>query len=84
MIPGSDELESPRLSRRAGYIAALTRDAKKLMLFDQNSWSTLAEGDHFGFNQWSPDGKYVYARENGSGLQRLFACESRTVFPKRC
>ncbi len=36
-----------------------------------NSWSTLAEGDHFGFNEWSPDGKYVYARENGSGFEKI-------------
>ena len=43
------------------------------MLLDQttNSWSTLAEGDHFGFNEWSPDGKYVYARENGSGFGKI-------------
>ena len=71
MIPGSDELESPRLSPDGQHIAALTRDAKKLMLFDQNSWSTLAEGDHFGFNQWSPDGKYVYAEESGSGFAKI-------------
>ncbi len=43
------------------------------MLLDQttNSWSTLAEGDHFGFNEWSPDGKYVYALENGRGFGKI-------------
>ena len=71
MIPGSDELESPRLSPDGQHIAALTRDAKKLLLFDQNSWSTLAKGDHLGFNEWSPNGKYVYARENGSGFEKI-------------
>ena len=71
MIPGSDELESPRLSPDGQHIAALTRDAKKLLLFDQNSWSTLAEGDHLGFNEWSPNGKSVYARENGSGFEKI-------------
>jgi hypothetical protein len=73
MIQGSDELESPRLSPDGQHIAALTRDWKKLMLFDQNSWSTLAlaEGDHFGFNEWSPNGKYVYAHESGGGFARI-------------
>ena len=44
-----------------------------MTLLDQttNSWSTLAEGDHFGFNQWSPDGKYVYALENGRGFAKI-------------
>jgi len=70
MIPGSDDLESPRLSPDGQHIAAFTRDAKKLMLFDQN-WSTLAERDQFGFNEWSPNGKYVYARESGDGFARI-------------
>ena len=73
LIPGSNSLYSPRISPDGRYIAALTADAKQLMLLDQttNSWSTLAEGDHFGFNQWSPDGKYVYARENGGGFGKI-------------
>jgi hypothetical protein len=41
------------------------------MLLDQNSWSTIAEGDQLGFNEWSPNGKYVYARESGSGFARI-------------
>jgi Tol biopolymer transport system component len=71
MIPGSDELWSPRLSPDGQHIAAFTSDAKKLMLFDQNSWSTLAEEEHFSFNEWSPDGKYVYVEESGGGFERI-------------
>ena len=43
------------------------------MLLDQNTntWSTLAEGEHFGFNEWSPNGKYVYVRESGGGFARI-------------
>ena len=82
LIPGSNSLYSPRISPDGRYVAALTADAKQLTLLDQttNSWSTLAEGDHFGFNQWSPDGKYVYALGSGGGVfatKRLFACGSR-------
>ena len=73
LIPGSNSLYSPRISPDGRYIAALTADASQLKLLDQttNSWSTLAEGDHFGFNQWSPDGKYVYALENGRGFGKI-------------
>ena len=73
LIPGSNSLCSPRISPDGRYIAALTADAKQLTLLDQttNSWSTLAEGDHFGFNQWSPDGKYVYARGSGGGFEKI-------------
>jgi Tol biopolymer transport system component len=73
LIPGSNSLYSPRISPDGRYIAALTADAKQLTLLDQttNSWSTLAEGDHFGFNEWSPDGKYVYALKSGGGFERI-------------
>jgi Tol biopolymer transport system component/DNA-binding winged helix-turn-helix (wHTH) protein len=71
MIPGSNGLRSPRLSPDGRHISAFTRNAKKLMLFDQNSWSILAEGEHFGFNEWSPDGKYVYVGKSGGGFGRI-------------
>jgi Tol biopolymer transport system component/DNA-binding winged helix-turn-helix (wHTH) protein len=73
LIPGSNSLYSPRISPDGRYIAALTADAKQLTLLDQttNSWSTLAEGDHFGFNEWSLDGKYVYAQKSGDGFGQI-------------
>jgi Tol biopolymer transport system component/DNA-binding winged helix-turn-helix (wHTH) protein len=73
LIPGSNSLYSPRISPDGRYIAALTADARQLKLLDQttNSWSTLAEGEHFGFNDWSPEGKYVYALENGRGFGKI-------------
>ena len=39
------------------------------MLFDRtaNSWTTLAEGRPYGFNEWSRDGQYVYALESPEG-----------------
>jgi WD40 repeat protein len=71
-IPGSSGFSSPRLSPDGQHIAAFALNAKKLMLFDQNtnSWSTLAEGE-FGNNEWAPDGKYVYARESSKGFGRI-------------
>lgn len=63
-IPGSDGLFSPRASPDGRYISALTIGERKLMLFDTNTnhWSTLAEGEQLGYNEWSHDGKYVYMR----------------------
>ena len=60
---------SPRLSRDGRYVAALSEDAKKLMLDDlrTNRWSELAQGS-FGWNNWSYDGKYVYV-VNDRGAQ---------------
>lgn len=73
LIPGSNRLFSPRVSPDGRYIVAMTADAKQLTLLDQttNSWSTLAEADHFAFNEWSHDGKYVYARESRDGFAEI-------------
>jgi Tol biopolymer transport system component/DNA-binding winged helix-turn-helix (wHTH) protein len=72
-IPDSNGLFSPRLSRDARYVAALTKDGTKLMLFDTNTnrWSSLAEGKHLGYNEWSHDGKYIYMRESRGGAGEL-------------
>jgi Tol biopolymer transport system component/DNA-binding winged helix-turn-helix (wHTH) protein len=74
-IPGSEGLFSPRLSPDGRYIAALAgRDTpKRMMLLDQNTntWSTLVEAEGFAFNEWSPDGKYVYVRENVGGFAKI-------------
>ena len=70
-IPGSDGLFSPRASPDGRYITALTigetnlaLGQTKLMLLDttNNRWSSLAEGEQLGYNEWSHDGKYVYMR----------------------
>jgi len=31
----------------------------------------MAEGETFAFNEWSPDGKYVYTKESGGGFARI-------------
>ena len=73
VIPGSDGLSSPRVSPNGIFIAALSTDATKLMLFDRstNHWSILAESGHFGYNEWSRDGKYIYVRTNLGGAGEL-------------
>jgi Tol biopolymer transport system component/DNA-binding winged helix-turn-helix (wHTH) protein len=72
-IPNSTGLFSPRVSPDGRYISALTNSLTKLMLFDAstNRWSSLVEGEHVGYNEWSHDGKYVYMRENRGGAGEL-------------
>jgi eukaryotic-like serine/threonine-protein kinase len=63
-IPGSENLFSPRCSQDGRYIAALSADSTKLMLYDteKKNWKELAVAK-FGFENWSRDGKYLYAED---------------------
>jgi Tol biopolymer transport system component len=79
-IPDSDGIYSPRVSPDGRYISALTfhetnvtLGQTKLMLFDTNTnrWSSLVEGGHFGYTEWSHDGKYVYMRNIRGGAAEL-------------
>jgi Tol biopolymer transport system component len=60
-LPGSEGLGSPTYSPDGHYIAAVSDDFKKLMLFDSRSqnWTELAKGK-FDYLNWSNDGKYIY------------------------
>jgi Tol biopolymer transport system component len=61
-LPGSEGLFSPRCSPDGRYVAAMSADSKKLMLYDftTGKWEDFAEGS-FGYPSWSRDGKYIYA-----------------------
>jgi Tol biopolymer transport system component len=63
MIPGSENFFSPRWSPDGQYIAALTTDSTKLVLFNwkTQTWSDwITEPGALGFPSWSQDGKYLY------------------------
>ncbi len=63
-VPDSENLFSPRSSRDGRYIAALSADSSKLMLYDteKKSWRQLAVS-RFAFENWSHDSKYIYAED---------------------
>jgi len=63
-VPDSENLFSPRCSPDGRYVAALSADSTKLMLYDmeKKSWTQLAVS-RFGFENWSHDGKYLYAED---------------------
>jgi Tol biopolymer transport system component len=63
-IPGSEGLFSPRLSPDGHYIAALSANLTKLMLYDTqrqkwSEWQTLASGA-LNYPVWSEDSKSIY------------------------
>jgi eukaryotic-like serine/threonine-protein kinase len=63
-VPGSENLFSPRCSLDGRHLAALSADSTKLMLYDMDkkNWTQLA-ASRFGFENWSHDGKYLYAED---------------------
>jgi serine/threonine protein kinase len=60
-LPGSDGLYSPRWSPDGRFIAAITLDSLKLMLFDLTSqkWAELAK-IFVAYPVWSKDARYLY------------------------
>jgi Tol biopolymer transport system component/DNA-binding winged helix-turn-helix (wHTH) protein len=61
-LPASQDLFSPRWSPDGKYIAAITKDSQKLMLFEPSTqkWTELATLPAIGFPSWSRDGQYLY------------------------
>ncbi|HXM96200.1 MAG TPA: hypothetical protein VOA64_18425 [Candidatus Dormibacteraeota bacterium] len=63
MIPGSENLFSPRWSPDRKRVAAISNDSKELWLFDfkTQKWTRLInEPVGVGFPEWSRDGNYLY------------------------
>jgi Tol biopolymer transport system component len=60
-LPGSDGLYSPRWSPDGRYIAAITLDSLRLMLFDftAQKWTELAN-IFVAYPTWSRDARYLY------------------------
>jgi Tol biopolymer transport system component len=60
-LAGSDGLYSPRWSPNGRYIAAITLDSLKLMLFDRTTqkWAELAK-IFVAYPTWSRDSRYLY------------------------
>jgi len=68
VIPGSQGLFSPRVSPDGRYLAALSADSKKLMLYEfaTGKWSQLAQAT-FAYDNWSHDSRYVYLEDYSQG-----------------
>lgn len=80
VLPGSDNLFSPRWSPDGRFIAALTSDFKTLLRFDLASrrWIKWIETPEtaISFPAWSNDSRYVYF-ENANEYRRVSLTSSR-------
>jgi serine/threonine protein kinase/Tol biopolymer transport system component len=68
-LAGSQGMFSPRWSPDGRYIAAMSADSSKLMLFDfqTQSWKQIGSGTLSWLN-WSRDGQYIYLKDlSGKG-----------------
>jgi Tol biopolymer transport system component/DNA-binding winged helix-turn-helix (wHTH) protein len=69
-LPGATEMWSPRTSPDGRYIAALSQQDSKMMLFDAKTqtWEELC-AHYSGYPSWSRDGKFLYFQDwnRGSG-----------------
>jgi hypothetical protein len=76
-LPASDGLTSSRVSPDGRYVAALSRDWKRLLLLDNNTatWTELMHVDSgiCGYQTWSSDGKYLHlmAFSMGQGFRLM-------------
>ncbi len=67
MVPGSEALVSPHWSPDGRYLAAMSNDYGKLVLFDfkTQKWTDLARSPT-AYPNWSRDGKYLHFHSSGS------------------
>jgi eukaryotic-like serine/threonine-protein kinase len=80
-VPESKGLFSPRWSPDGRYIAAMTADSNKIMLFDFESqkWTEIGSGTLSWLN-WSHDGQYIFVKDStGKGaVQRIRIADHKT------
>jgi Tol biopolymer transport system component/DNA-binding winged helix-turn-helix (wHTH) protein len=78
-LPGSDGLFSPRWSADGKYIAALSIDQKKLMLFDvaAKTWRVVADGNIADPN-WSHDDGAIFFHDFAAADQPIYKVTVRT------
>jgi Tol biopolymer transport system component len=78
-LPGSDGLFSPRWSANGKYIAALSIDQKKLMLYDvaAGTWRTLAE-QNIADPAWSHDDSAIFFHDFAQADQPIYRVDVAT------
>src|SRR5262245_47386081 len=73
MLPGAEGKYSPRWSPDGRTIAAVSRDQRKLFLYDLTGQNWTEIGDlNPHYPQWSHDGKFIFFSTIGQGDPALF------------
>ena len=85
-IPGSDNLYSPRWSPDGQYLAALSADSTKLLLYDfkTQKWTDwISEPGAIGFPTWSRDSRYVYYDNTSTDKTAFLRAKVGQTHPER-
>jgi Tol biopolymer transport system component len=80
VLPGSQGLFSPRWSPDGRFIAALSFDSLRLVLFDMaaGKWAELVgHNTNLGWENWSPDGRAILYQD-GTEFRRIAIADRRT------
>jgi Tol biopolymer transport system component len=79
-VPGSEKMFSPRWSPDGRYLAAMTSDSSRVVLFDFQTqrWREIAKGTLSWLN-WSRDSQYIYMKDlTGDGsVDRIRATDGK-------
>jgi eukaryotic-like serine/threonine-protein kinase len=79
-VPGSEKMFSPRWSPDGRYLAAMTSDSSRVVLFDfqTRKWREIAKGTLSWLN-WSRDSQYIYMKNlTGDGsVDRIRAMDGK-------
>jgi Tol biopolymer transport system component len=83
IFPGSENLYGPRLSPDGKYLAAVTSDNKKLLIYDfqAKKWTDwVSEPGWIDLGVWSRDGQYIYYlnASNAPGYRRVKVGQTRS------
>ncbi len=81
IVPGSQGLFSPRWSPDGRYIAALSFDSQRMVLFElaTGTWTDLVSNRtaSVGWESWSPDSRFV-SYEAGTEIRRIRIADRQT------
>ena len=81
IVPGSQGLFSPRWSPDGRYIAALSFDSQRMVLFElaTGTWTDLVSNRtaSVGWESWSPDSRFV-SYEQGTEIRRIRIADRQT------
>ncbi len=74
ILPGAEALQAVCWSPDGRYLAGVTRDARRLMLFESRGgrWSELAQGGALRPPRWSPESQYVFSQDASESSQPIF------------